>query len=168
MERLPSTVRAATERDLEAINAIYNRYVRTSHATFDVQERSLEWRRAWFDEHASAPHHVFVCDRDETVVGYASSSPHRPRAAYETTVETSAYVSPDALGTGVGAAMYGALFEALQGTDVHRAVAGIALPNDASVALHLGFGFRLVGRFTEQGRKFGRYWDVEWYERPLG
>lgn len=60
-----------------------------------------------------------------------------------------------------------ALFEASEGTGLHRAVAGIAQPNEASVALHLGSGFRLVGRFTEPGRKFGRYWDVDWYERRI-
>ncbi len=168
MTNLPSTVRAAADHDLEAINAIYNAYIVTSHATFDVEERSLEWRRAWFEEHASERHHVLVCERGDAVVGFASSGTHRPRAAYETTVETSVYVSPDALGTGVGTALYRALFVALEGADVHRAVAGITLPNEASVALHLAFGYRPVGRFTDVGRKFGRYWDVEWYERLLG
>jgi phosphinothricin acetyltransferase len=56
----------------------------------------------------------------------------------------------------------------LEGEDVHRAYAGIALPNPASIALHERFGFKRVAHFTEQGRKFGRYWDVAWYEKPLG
>lgn len=86
---------------------------------------------------------------------------------YRTSVETSVYVAPDATGAGVGTALYRALFDALDRTDVHRALAGIALPNEASIALHLAFGFRLVGRFTEQGTKFGRFWDVAWYERPM-
>jgi phosphinothricin acetyltransferase len=51
---------------------------------------------------------------------------------------------------------------------VHRALAGIAQPNEASVALHRRFGFHLVAHFSEQGRKFDRYWDVDWYERALG
>jgi phosphinothricin acetyltransferase len=73
----------------------------------------------------------------------------------------------DAHGNGIGSMLYGELFRLLAGEDVHRAVAGIAQPNEVSVALHGRFGFELVGRFTEVGRKFGRYWDVDWYERRL-
>jgi phosphinothricin acetyltransferase len=68
---------------------------------------------------------------------------------------------------GVGRALYDALFEALETEDVHRAYAGITLPNDASVGLHERFGFRPVGVFDEVGRKFGRYWSVGWYEKDL-
>jgi phosphinothricin acetyltransferase len=60
------------------------------------------------------------------------------------------------------------VFDALAHEDVHRALAGIGMPNDASVALHERFGFRRAAHFSEQGRKFGRYWDVDWYERPVG
>jgi phosphinothricin acetyltransferase len=67
----------------------------------------------------------------------------------------------------VGASLYGALFEALREEDLHRALAGIGLPNPASVALHRRFGFTRVALFSEQGRKFGRYWDVAWFERVL-
>jgi phosphinothricin acetyltransferase len=102
------------------------------------------------------------------VVGFARSGRYRPRPSYDTTVETSVYVDPASLGRGIGGALYRALFEALEDEDVHRAIAGIALPNDASVALHERFGFRRVAHFSEQGRKFGRYWDVDWYERPVG
>jgi phosphinothricin acetyltransferase len=168
VKTLEKAVRPATEDDLEAINDIYNHYVRTSHATFDIHEKTKEWRRVWFEDRQSDPHRVFVAQRDGHLLGFASSGAHRSKPAYRTSVETSVYVAPDSVGRGIGKALYGALFAAFRGQDVHRAVAGIALPNDASVALHTGFGFRLVGRFTEQGRKFGRYWDVAWYERPVG
>jgi phosphinothricin acetyltransferase len=83
-------------------------------------------------------------------------------------VETSVYLAPDAVGRGAGTRLYEKLFKALEGEDVHRAYAGIALPNPASVGLHERFGFKRAGHFTEQGRKFGRYWDVAWYEKALG
>ena len=67
----------------------------------------------------------------------------------------------------MGTQLYKSLFAALLGEDIHRAYAGIALPNPASVALHERFGFKKVAHFTEQGRKFGRYWDVAWYEKAL-
>ena len=71
------------------------------------------------------------------------------------------------MGRGAGSRLYEGLFKALAGEDVHRAYAGIALPNPASVGLHERFGFKRVAHFTEQGRKFGQFWDVVWYEHPL-
>jgi phosphinothricin acetyltransferase len=161
-------VRPATEGDLPALNAIYNHYVKTSHATFDIEPKSIEWREAWFRDHASSRHRIYVATLDDRVAGFASSGPYRARPAYDTSVETTVYVSPDCVGRGIGVALYSALFEVLAQEDVHRALAGIALPNEPSVALHRKFGFRQAGRFTEQGRKFGRYWDVAWFERPIG
>ena len=113
-------------------------------------------------------HRVVVGLSDSSVVGYACSSRWRPKPAYETSVETSIYLSPDATGLGVGTRLYAALFESLREQDIHRAFAGIALPNPASVALHERFGFKRVALFTEQGRKFDRYWDVAWYEKAFG
>jgi phosphinothricin acetyltransferase len=166
-DRIPPTVRPAVEADLGAIKDIDNHYVRTSHVTFELEEHDLAWRRAWFAERSSAVHRVLVAERDGRVVGFASSGSHRPRGGYRTSAETSVYVAPDATGAGIGTALYRVLLDALDRTGLHRALAGIALPNDASIALHLAFGFRPVGRFTEQGTKLGRFWDVEWFERPM-
>jgi phosphinothricin acetyltransferase len=59
------------------------------------------------------------------------------------------------------------LFAELESEDVHLAVAGITVPNAASVALHKSLGFVHVGCFHAVGRKNGRFWDVDWFERPL-
>jgi phosphinothricin acetyltransferase len=112
-------------------------------------------------------HRLVVAEEDGRVVGYASTGQFRPKAAYEACVEASIYIAPDTCGLGIGTALYETLFASIEGEDVHRAVAGITMPNDASVALHERFGFGKVAHFTEQGRKFGRYWDVAWYERAL-
>jgi phosphinothricin acetyltransferase len=159
-------VRESVPDDLERVNEIYDHYVRTSHATFDVEPVDPARRRSWFDDRRNERHRVVVAEHPGGIAGYASSGPHRPKPAYATTVETSVYVEPAWLGRGVGSALYALLFELLDASDVHRAVAGIAQPNPASVALHERFGFRRVGTFSEQGRKFGRFWDVDWYERP--
>jgi len=100
-------------------------------------------------------------------MGYASSSQFRTKAAYDTTVESSIYCRAEVVGRGVGTMLYRALFETLKGEDVNRIVAGVTLPNPASLALHERCGFRQVGAFSSVGRKFGRYWDVAWLERPL-
>ncbi len=154
-------IRLASEDDLPRITAIYNHYVRHSHATFDLEP--FADREEWFSHYGVAPHWVVV---DEDVDGYATSSVFRTKPAYRSTVETSVYVAPEATGRGLGRALYADLLDRLDEAGVHRCVAGIALPNDASVALHTAVGFRPVGTFTEVGFK-GRWVDVAWYERRL-
>ena len=161
-------VRAATLGDLEHLTAIYNHYVADGAITFDIDPFTPDERRSWYAAHTTGPgHRLLVAQDGSGIVGYAGTGPFRAKRAYDTTVETTIYVVPEALGRGVGRALYAALFEALDGDDVHRAVAGVTLPNPASLALHRRFGFREVGVFRENGRKFGRYWDVMWLERGL-
>ena len=161
-------VRPATEEDLEGLNDVYNDYVRTAHYTFDVEPMTIEGRREWFAHYGpTGRYRVIVATTGEAVIGYASSSRYRTKAAYETSVETSIYLAPEATGQGIGTKLYTALFDALKGEDVHRAYAGISLPNPASIALHEKFGFKRAGLYTEQGRKFERYWDVAWFEKAL-
>ena len=161
-------IRAAEEADLGSLNDIYNEYVRTTHYTFDVEPMTIDARHEWFGHYAATGRHrVLVAVRDGTVIGYTTSSRYRPKPAYETSVETSVYLAPDATGGGIGKRLYEELFRLLAHEDVHRAYAGIALPNPASLALHERFGYRKVAHFTEQGRKFGRYWDVAWFEKAL-
>jgi phosphinothricin acetyltransferase len=164
-------VRPGREGDLRALTDIYNHYVRETPVSFDLEPLSLEQRRGWLLRHPEdgAYRLMVACEQPGgRVLGYATSSPLRPKAAYATSVETSVYCAPEAGGRGVGTLLYKALFEALEGEHVHRAYAGIAQPNEASERLHTRFGFHPIGVFREVGRKFGRYWDVAWYEKPIG
>lgn len=162
-------IRTGEESDLPELTAIYNHYVTSTPITFDLTPSTVEERRTWFDAHPpTGPHRLLVAEEAGTILGYATSSRFRPKPAYLPSVETSVYLSPDAVGRGVGSRLYEALFAALATEDVHRAYAGIALPNAASERLHLRFGFTPVGTFREVGRKFGRYWDVLWLERGVG
>ncbi|WP_030804946.1 GNAT family N-acetyltransferase [Streptomyces sp. NRRL F-2799] len=163
-------VRPGTEADLDALTALYNHYVTETAITFDLAPFTPAERRPWLLSHpVDGPHRLLVAtDTDSRrVLGYATSGPHRPKAAYAPSVETSVYVTPDATGRGVGTLLYDALFAALDGEDVHRAFAGITQPNEASTRLHERFGFRHLGTFGEVGRKYGRYWDVAWYQKDL-
>jgi phosphinothricin acetyltransferase len=165
---MTTTVRPATRADLARITEIYNHYVLTSPITFDIEPFAPEQREPWFHEHTEGPRYrLVVAEEEQRVVGYAGTGRFRAKAAYDTTAETTIYCAHDATGRGFGAMMYAALLGALQDADLNRLVAGITLPNDASVALHRRFGFRDVGVFTANGRKFGRYWDVLWMERPM-
>jgi phosphinothricin acetyltransferase len=161
-------IRAATKGDLPRLTEIYNHYVIHTAVTFDLDPYTLERRAAWFEQFGSSGRYrLLVAEDNSGVLGYAGTTRFRPKAAYETTVETTIYCAPGAVQKGIGSAIYSALFKTLAGEDIRRIVAGYTLPNPASAALHARFGFKPVGVFHENGRKFGRYWDVAWLERPL-
>jgi len=162
------TVRAGAEADLPALTRIYNHFVEHTVATFDVEAFTTEGRREWFSHYAATgPHRLLVADVDGRVTGYATSGTFRLKPAYARTVETTIYLDPSATGRGIGSHLYGELLDVVSAAGMHRAYAGVALPNDASEALHRRFGFRDVGTFTEVGWKQGRWVDVRWYERAL-
>jgi phosphinothricin acetyltransferase len=161
-------IREAKRSDLPGITEIYNYYIVNTPITFDVTPVTPEDRSGWFEEYTSTPRHrLFVAEEAGKIIGYAGTGRFRDKAAYDTSVETTIYCAQEATGRGVGAMLYAALFDALKDADIHRLLAGITLPNDASIKLHRRFGFTDVGVFNECGRKFERYWDVVWTERPL-
>ena len=161
-------IRPAAAPDLPRLTEIYNHYVIHTAVTFDVEPYTPERRAAWFAQFAAAgPHRLLVAEGAGAILGYAGTTRFRPKAGYDTTVESSIYCAPEATGHGIGGKLYTALFAAIAGEDLRRIVAGYALPNPASAALHARCGFGLVGVFSEVGRKFGRFWDVAWTERPL-
>ena len=159
-------IRPAERGDLPRLTEIYNHYVVHTPVTFDIEPYSVERREPWFAQfESSGRHRLLVAEFDGTVLGYAGTTRFRPKAAYDTTVETTIYCAPEAIGKGIGSRLYTDLFATLKGEDIHRFVAGYALPNAATEALHRAFGFKTVGVFSEVGRKFGKYWGVCWVER---
>jgi phosphinothricin acetyltransferase len=159
----------AGPEQLEAIAAIYADIVRSSPATFDVEPPPAEW---WEEvlAHVDRPGgHLLLAalDEDGSVAGWAKSARWMRKAAYATTCEISVHVADEARGRGVGTAIYEVLFERLDASPLRLAVAGITQPNAASIALHRRFGFREVGTYEGVGVKFGRPWDVTWFQRPL-
>jgi len=161
-------IRPVEQSDLPALLAIYNHYVETTAITFDLEPRTLEQRQVWLDGfQPSGRHQCFVAVKEGTAVGWACSAKFREKDAYNTTVETSVYLAPAEAGQGLGRKLYTALFDALATEDVHRAIGCLTVPNEPSVRLHLACGFEKVGEFHAVGRKFGRFWDVSWYEKAL-
>jgi phosphinothricin acetyltransferase len=159
-------VRNATLADLPRLLEIYNHYVVHTPITFDVHALTLEERKAWFEQFAdSGRHRLLVWEGANELLGYACSHSFRVKKAYDTTVELTCYCAPEAGGRGIGSELYTALFAALEREDIRTFVAGITLPNAASIALHRRFGFVSVGTMREVGRKFDRYWDVAWFQR---
>jgi phosphinothricin acetyltransferase len=163
-----SRVREGVEADLPALTEIYNHYVVNTAITFDVRPFTADERRPWFREHAGhARYKLLVAEDASGVIGYATTSRWRAKPAYDTTVESTVYCRADSVGRGVGSLLYGSLFAAIEPAGVEQIVAGVALPNAASIALHERMGFREVGVFTSVGRKFDRFWDVAWYQRAV-
>ena len=112
-------------------------------------------------------HAWLVAEAGNVTIGYVYASPHRTRAAYSTSVDVAVYVGAGHAGRGVGTSLYSALFPVLKAKGFHAAFAGIALPNDASIALHTSCGFTPVGIYREVGWKAGEWRDVGWWQRLL-
>jgi phosphinothricin acetyltransferase len=165
------TTRQAVLSDLPRLADIYNHYILNTPITFNTRPFTAEGFAEWFEEHSDGKRHRLVVAMENggtrRIIGYAGTGRFRPKEAYETTVETTIYCSSECTHRGVGTLLYRALFELIAGEDINRIVAGVTLPNPPSVKLHERFGFRHVGTFTGNGRKFGKYWDVAWFERSL-
>lgn len=166
-------IRPATPNDAPAIAALYNGYIADTCITFETEPVDAAEMATRIASVASAnlPWLVATTDAttpgEPTLLGYAYATPWRVRAAYRHSVETTIYLAPSAIGHGLGRRLYAALLDALRALPVHRAIGGIALPNAASIALHEALGFRPVARFTEVGRKQGRWIDVGYWELAL-
>jgi L-amino acid N-acyltransferase len=154
-------IREATEADLAAIDDIYNHYVRTSTATFQIRPNEPADRRAWFE--GRGPEHpvlVFEEQPGGPVTGWASLNRYSAREAYARTVDVSVYVRHDRHRRGIGRALLGDLVTRARALGHHAVLAMVAADQDASLALHRGCGFRDVGRLHEVGFKLGRWLDV--------
>jgi L-amino acid N-acyltransferase YncA len=159
-------VREAAPSDVPALLEIYRPYVTDTAVSFEIVPPTLEEFAARVVA-AQARWSWLLAERDSEVLGYAYASAFRTRAAYRFTAETSAYVRSTHRGRGVARALYERLFEVLAAKGYANAYAGIALPNDASVAFHEALGFTHVGTFHRAGWKFDRWHDVSWWERRL-
>lgn len=162
-----SEIRPIKPADYREIVSIYNYYIENTPTTFDLESFTVESRTAWFEQFDLNSRYVcFVAIDQGQVQGYANSSRFRAKAAYDTSVESSVYLHPEAQGRGLGGRLYGRLFDHLgQRKDVHKIYAAVTLPNDASIALHEKVGFEPCGLFKEVGFKFDQYWNVQWLEK---
>jgi L-amino acid N-acyltransferase len=159
-------VRTAEPRDLEAIVAIYNYAVRETTATFDTEPVMVADRGDWFAQFGRE-HPLLVADTGGSVAGFAYYLPYRTRPAYRTSKESTVYVEPERHRQGIASALYTELFARARANGVHAMIAVLGGDNPASAALHLKFGFRLVGRLEEVGRKFDRWVDTQYFQLLL-
>lgn len=161
------TIRACTPADAADICAIYNHYVRNTVITFEEEPVSVSDMRLRI-ENCTRTYPWLVREIEGRVVGYAYATRWKERAAYRHSVEVSVYVAANSFREGHGRALYAELIARLAQRGCHALIGGIALPNDASVALHETFGFTKVAHFTEVGHKFGRWIDVGYWQKTAG
>jgi L-amino acid N-acyltransferase YncA len=159
-------IRSAVVNDAKAICDIYNHYVENTTVTLDEQPVSVaEMHDRIRDGLERFP--WLVSEEHRRVVGYAHVGPWKHRCAFRFSVESTVYVAPDRTGQGLGGPLYGALIDELGRRSMHSVLAGIALPNPASVALHEKMGFEKVAHLKEVGWKFHQWIDVGYWERIL-
>ncbi len=161
-------LRDATVDDLSGIMEIYNDAVLNTTAIWNDVLVDLENRKEWFAARKSRGFPVIVAILDGKVAGYASYGDWRAFDGYRHTREHSVYVQKDARGHGIGKKLIQALIDHAAGNDVHVLIAAIEAENIASIRLHESLGFRVVGRFSEVGTKFGRWLDLTCMELKLG
>jgi phosphinothricin acetyltransferase len=156
----------AVEDDLPGIVEIFNYTAANSIANFATRPVSVAERRDWFEQFSSTgPYRLLVARRGGLVVGYTSSQRYRDHEAFSETIEVSIALHVSCRGQGVGTALYCELFGCLAHEPFHVALAGIAMPNEASVALHRKLGFTEVGTFFEYAAKDGQYVSSLWMQR---
>ena len=160
-------VRDATEDDGAACAAIYAPYVTGTAITFEYEPPTAA-DMAGRIAAAQQTHAWLVLEDAGRVVGYAYGGRHKERAAYRWSCEVSVYLEPGRRRSGGGRALYEALLNRLSERGYRTAVAGMTLPNEASVGLHRALGFEPVGTYRRIGWKLGAWQDVAWVQRDLG
>ena len=157
-------IRSAQSGDSAEIAAIYNHYISNSVVTLEEQPVDSAEILDRMGETKSSDLPYLVAESEGRIVGYAYASKWKGRCSYRLSVEITVYLAPDAGRQGYGSKLYDALFTELRERSYHVAIAGISLPNEASVGLHEKFGMEKVGHFREVGFKFGAWVDVGYWE----
>jgi phosphinothricin acetyltransferase len=160
-------IRVATTADAAALAELYRPYVEGSRISFEEKapDRAEMARRIESDRPGHYP--WFAAEENGRLLGFASSSAFRARPAYRWTVETGIYLSCEAQGRGVGRALLKELLRTLEQQGYVAAIGAIALPNDASVALHEKLGFVHTGTYRQVGFKMGEWLDVGLWQKEL-
>lgn len=156
--------------DWSNIQSIVNHYIDHSVANLKLDSLDEQAFEDWIAQFSASGLYQILVAREAIeapALGFASCTQFNPRGGYEQTVWSSVYLHPDMLHRGIGIRLYAALFQRLKNEPVHRVLAGITLPNPASVALHEKLGFNNVGVLSEVGFKSGQYHDVLWMQKRM-
>jgi phosphinothricin acetyltransferase len=162
------SIRPVSSADFQTIADIYNYYVERTVVSFEeasVSAAEIEQRV----EHVRGRGLPWLVaeDRQANLVGYAYAGPWKARSAYRFAVELTVYLDRQYVAQGWGTRLYRAILNALKDTPTKTVVAGITLPNPASVAIHEKFGLKKVAHFKNVGFKFDRWLDVGYWQADI-
>ena len=160
-------IRLAAAGDAAAIAAIYAPYVTETPVSFEEEAPDAAEMARRIAGDGRGLHPWLVAEVDNRIAGFASSAPFRSRPAYRWTAETGVYLAPEAQGRGLGRKLMERMIALLTAQGFTAAVAGITLPNDASVALHEKLGFTLCATYRDTGFKLGEWRTVQAFARDL-
>lgn len=156
-------IREVSVSDATDIAGIYNWYIENTSVTFEMEPVTAAVMAERIEQ--AGPHDPWIVfENANHVLGYAYAAPWKSRAAYAQAKETSVYVHHKFGGQGIGLALMKNLIDKIRSEPIHVLIAGITLPNSASVALHEKLGFTPVGQFVQVGYKFDQYIDVGYWQ----
>ena len=161
-------IRHAKNIDIKEINNIYNFYIKETPYTFDIKKKSLKEKELWFKKFKKIGSTICIVGcKGEEVIGFASSVNFREKEAYQNSIESSVYIKKEYIGKGYGKLLMLELIDLLRESKARRIYALITYPNKSSVVLHKSLGFKVVGKLSDVGLKFDKYWNVEIYELKI-
>ena len=159
-------IRKYHPKDLQSIVDILNYYVKNDACIFQVEPYTFDEIEKKF-EIIQATYPIFIEEKDNKVAAFAYGARWRDKPAYAKSVETTIYIHPDYLHTGIGESLYRKLIETLTQMNFHLLVAGMTMPNPGSQRLHEKLGFERVGEFKEAGMKFGKWHNVGFWQMVI-
>ena len=159
-------IRPAEIQDAQGILDIYAPFITDSAISFEYEVPTAEQMQARMQE-VMKIHPWLVAEESGKVAGYAYAGFIRTRAAYRWSAEVSVYIHPDCYGKGLGKRLYDCLFDLLKLQHVKMLYAGTTVPNEPSERFHQSMGFEKVGEYNQVGFKFGRWYNVAWYQKSL-
>ena len=156
-------IRLANTSDAPEMLEIYHWYIRHTAISFELNAPQIpEFINRMNQYQAEAP--WLVCEIEKKIAGFAYASPHRSRAAYQWNREISIYLDQNFHGKGIARPLYITLFQLLERQGYCNLLAGIVTPNPKSEKFHIKMGFQKIGTYHHIGNKFGKWWNVDWYE----
>ena len=166
-------IRPVQTSDVQRISKIYGRSVIEEVASFELEPPSADEMLDRMHALIKAGYSYFVASENDMVMGYAYTSPYRPRPAYSGTVENTVYVDPLAWRKGVASALLCQLIESSRDAKFRQMIGVIACQPDfdsnlhPSVQLHIKHGFEHAGRLRSVGRKHGMWLDTVLMQKTL-
>ncbi|MCL1090287.1 N-acetyltransferase family protein [Shewanella profunda] len=157
-------IRQVKKEDAYNIAKIYNYYIENTSVTFELKPVSTPEMEQRIEDACNSELPWLVAENNGHIIGYCYASKWKGRCAYRYSVEVTVYLDFSITSQGWGTMLYEQLLTQLKSLQVHAVIGGIALPNEASVALHEKFGMKKVAHFKEVGRKFENWVDVGYWQ----